>query len=76
VSIIVPIGPQPILQPYLCYACGRKVKDDCPRFLIDRVTDEVLDPRDPANYERGMDWPIGPECRRKYPGIEALAWSR
>ncbi len=57
-------------QEYECYCCGREVKSGCPTYLVDRETEEVLPPNLEGATDRGANWPIGPECRRMYPGID------
>lgn len=57
-----------------CYCCGRRARPDCQRFILERHTREIMDPRLPDPDLRGIaPRPIGPECRKLYPGIERYA---
>jgi hypothetical protein len=57
-----------------CYCCGKPTQVDCQRFILDRDSREVMDPRAPDTTEVGMfAVPIGPECRKFLPGVTRYA---
>lgn len=56
-----------------CYVCGQPTGDGCRRFLLDRHTDEVLDPSVPEMHERGIVRAIGPECESGFAGLSRYA---